>query len=143
MSDARFREEQRFRQRWLWAILGLTGLLTAVTTAGVGAVVVVAVALLFYRIRLTTEVREDGVYVQFEPFHRSPRHVPFEAIGAVETERVGLLTYGGLGIRFTPGTVAYLTTTGDAVRLVRPGRRTVVVGTAHPREFVDAIDAAR
>lgn len=143
MSAPDFREVQRFRQRWLWALLAVVGVVTAVGTLGLGTVVVLGVALLIYRIRMTTEVRDDGLYVQVAPFHRTPRHVPFDDIEAVETEQVGLLSYGGLGIRFTTGAVAYLTATGDAVRLVRPNQRAVVVGTGRPLELVEALEARR
>lgn len=143
MSNPSFHEVQRFRQRWLWALMAVTGLVTAVGTLGLGAVIVLAAAVLLYRIRLTTEVREDGLYVQFAPFHRSPRRVPFEDIGAVETEHVGLLSYGGLGIRFATGVVAYLTATGEAVRVVRPNQRAVVVSTARPLDLVEAIEDGR
>ncbi|WP_254534509.1 hypothetical protein [Halomarina litorea] len=143
MSDASFREVQRFRQRWLWALLAVIAVVTAVGTLGIGTLVVLGVALLIYRIRLTTEVREDGLYVQFVPFHRTPRHVPFADIEAVETERVGLLSYGGLGIRFSTGAVAYLISTGEAVRVVRSNERAVVVGTERPLDLAEALEGRR
>jgi hypothetical protein len=143
MDDPPFREVQRFRQRWLWALILGVGLVTALPTFGLGALVVGAVAVLVYRCRLTTEVNAEAIEVQFAPFHRSPKRIRFDEIDAVDTERVGLLSYGGLGIRLTGGAVAYLATTGDAVRLVRPNGREVVIGTDRLDALVDAIEAGR
>lgn len=87
MSQPRFHEIQRFRQGWLWGFLIFStipvGLLVfAVTIDEAGGFTPDALAtlaavlfalfaplVLFYRAGLVTEVREDGLYCKFFPFH--------------------------------------------------------------------------
>ena len=104
-----FRETQRFRQPWLWVLIGGVGVVSLVAGAGIGVVIAAGVAALFAVARLTTEVREDGVYVRFAPFHRSFRRIGFEEIERHGLREFGVLTYGGIGIRWTPSTIAYTT----------------------------------
>jgi hypothetical protein len=92
-----FHEEQRFRQPWLWLmLLGSLGLVCVPLMVGLiqqlvlgepwgaeplsdralasvgGATLLFSIALvvLFARMRLVTEVRDDGVHVLFAPFTR-------------------------------------------------------------------------
>ncbi|MCU4740556.1 DUF6141 family protein [Halobacteria archaeon AArc-m2/3/4] len=136
-----FRETQRMRQVWIWLLLGVIGVSGLAAGSGAGLVVAVPVAALFYAIRLTTEVREDGVYVRFAPFHRSFRRIPFDEIEEAEATEFGLLTYGGIGIRWTLNTVAYMTDRGSGVKLHRNAAKSVVVGSQRTDELLAAIDA--
>lgn len=97
-TSDRFRETQQMRQPWTWLLLGAIGVITIPVGSVIALTTFAAVAVLFFAIRLITVVREDGVYVRFEPFHRSFRHVPFSDIERVETTYFGVLTYGGIGI---------------------------------------------
>jgi len=92
--EAAFYEVQQFRQRWLWTFLLFTSLFIVIlfgygmikqlafgqmwgnrpmsntALAIVGMVVilfVVGLTYLFYTMKLITEVRDDGLYVQFFP----------------------------------------------------------------------------
>jgi len=124
-----FRETQHMRQKWLWALIGLTGLLLLVSDVLIGLVILLPVAGLLFVIRLATEVREDGVYVQFAPIHRSFRRIPFDQIERVEITEFGLLTYGGIGLRWTPNAVAYMTKRGRGIRISRKNAKSVVIGS--------------
>jgi hypothetical protein len=66
-----FREVQRFRQPWIWTLLGSIALLMLVLgpVSWVGLVVVSLVAGLVYSLRLKTEVRADGIYLKMWPLH--------------------------------------------------------------------------
>ena len=134
-----FQETQRFGQPWIWVLIGAIGVVSVIASAGLGLVVVVAVAVLFYLVRLTTEVRDDGVYVRFAPFHRSFRHIPSDEIESCEVTNFGLLTYGGIGIRWTPSTIAYMTTRGKGVTLHRENQKPVVIGSQRADELAAAI----
>ncbi len=113
-----FREVQRFRQWWLWAIvLGSTLPVAAVLAYGmimqlllkrewfgsfgsgepdaellVGGAIGIAITLLvlclFWRTRLITEVRTGGLYVRFVPFHFS-----FKRIGLEQATSIEAVTY--------------------------------------------------
>ena len=85
-TDMHFREIQRFRQPWLWGLLGAQALLAAVDFGRgkrsgrevLGRLAAVGAAALLLRVAtLHTEVRDDGVYVKFAPLHRSYRRIPF------------------------------------------------------------------
>lgn len=147
-----FEEVQRFRQPWLWGVVGLVSALAVVTvlvqrpgpvlSAILLALPVVGVAGT-YLAELRTEVREDGLYVQLSPLHRSPRHVPFEEILDHETVEFGAFRdYGGIGIRRTPGEWAYVVTGGSGVRIERgDDDPDVVVGSKRPEDFERALAA--
>ena len=134
-----FRETQRFRQPWLWVLIGGVGVVSLVAGAGIGAVIAAGVAALFAVARLTTEVREDGVYVRFAPFHRSFRRIGFEEIERHGPREFGMLTYGGIGIRWTPSAVAYVTRRGDGVEIHRENGKTVVIGSQQADRLAAAI----
>lgn len=142
-SVPRFRETQRFRQPWLWVLLGLAGLPAFVIGSIGGIVIVLGVTMLFAVARLETEVREDGVYIRFAPLHRSYRQIPFDEVAGVERAEFGLLTYGGLGIRWTADTWAYMTRRGHGVKIRRPNAKAVVIGSERPEELLEAIEELR
>ena len=89
-SKTYFKEEQRFRQVWLWAIIILTSAIPWVgmiiqiilgqkvgnnpapdwITILIWLVFGIGFPVLFYSLRLITEVRQEGIYLKFSPFHR-------------------------------------------------------------------------
>lgn len=134
-----FEETQRFGQLWLWLLIGAIGIVSVIASVGVGLIVVGAVVVFFGFVQLTTEVREDGVYVRFAPIHRSFRHIRFDEIESCEVTDFGLLTYGGIGIRWTPSTIAYMTTRGKGIGLQRDGEKSVMIGSQRADELAEAI----
>jgi len=108
--DPLFREVQRFRQSWIWALLGGIALLMLVLgpIAWGGLVVLGTVAGLVYSLRLQTEVRADGIYLKMWPLHRSFRRISWSEIERYESKQYGpLREFGGWGIRWAPGRIAY------------------------------------
>lgn len=135
-----FREVQRFRQPWLWALLAVVAVVSVVSGGPVGVVVAGVVVVFMWSLRLETEVREDGVYLKLAPLHRSFRHVAWDAIESVESVRYRpLLEYGGWGIRWRPGKLAYNVSGSRGVRLGRPDDRELLVGSQRPDELATAI----
>lgn len=144
-QDPMFREVQRFRQPWIWALLAGVTLLTLVSgpISWGGLVVVVAVAALLYSLQLRTEVRADGIYLKMWPVHRSFRRISWSEIERYESKEYRpLREFGGWGIRWGPGRVAYNVSGRQGVRIERTDGRSVLVGSQHPEEFVTAIDEA-
>ncbi|WP_418284819.1 DUF6141 family protein [Halorubrum sp. DTA46] len=140
-----FHEVQRFRQPWIWALLGGVALLMLVLgpISWGGLVIVGAVAGLVYSLRLKTEVRADGIYLKMWPLHRSFRRIPWSEIKQYEAKQYRpLREFGGWGIRWTPGKVAYNVYGNRGVWIERTNERGVLVGSQHPEEFVEAIDEA-
>jgi hypothetical protein len=145
MNAPSFREVQRFRQPWLWAFLVVVIVPTALVGGPFGALVGGAVALFVWSLRLTTEVREDALYVRFFPFHVSEKRIPWSDVAAVEAVRYRpLRDYGGWGIRFAKGRLAYNVRGAEGVRLTRPGERELLIGSQQSSELARAIrDAMR
>ena len=146
-----FRETQQLRQPWLWGLLGLSALVALANLArgkhssretarqflGLGAA-----ALLLRVARLSTEVRDDEVYVRFAPFHRSFRKTPFADVTDVQATGYSPLRYGGWGIRWSPSGVAYTVSRQSGIRLARDGGRSVFVGSDDPDELLAAVQEA-
>jgi hypothetical protein len=143
--DPLFREVQRFRQRWIWALLGGIALLMLVLgpIAWGGLVVIGAVAGLVYSLRLRTEVRGDGIYLKMWPLHRSFRRIAWSEIERCEVRQYNpIREFGGWGIRWVPGKLAYNVRGNRGVWIERTTGRAVLVGSQDPEEFVKAIDEA-
>ena len=144
-GEPHFREVQRFRQLWIWVLLGGVSLLMIAfgPISWGGLVVVGAVAMLLYSLRLETEVRADGIYLKMWPLHRSVRRIPWSEIERYEsTQYSPLQEFGGWGIRWTPGKLAYNVSGDRGIRIERTTGRVVLVGSQRPEELVRAIDEA-
>ena len=126
-TDVRFREEQRVRQLWIWLLtlplsIGLIGIFvwTMVEQLGRGRPVgsqpmsdvmlvimgplfiLLGVGLLWLTVVacLVTEVRDDGIYIRFYPFHRDFQGYLWEDIESFEARTYKpVMEYGGWGIR--------------------------------------------
>lgn len=165
MSEPRFREVQQFRQGWLWALLIFStipvGLLVSVvtideaggftrdalTTLAAVAFALIAPLVLFYRAALVTEVREDGLYCKFFPFHLRFRRIPLSKMTRVERVSYSpMRDYGGWGIRFgfslsrrgissDEKGVAYIVSGNEGVRIERESKRPLLVGSQRADEL--------
>lgn len=119
-SPILFREIQKVNQIWVWLIVAIP-----VINSWYGAyqqlllgkpfgdnpdpdwmvflfllIFGVLFPLFIYFIKLVTEVRNDGLYVCFYPFHRSFKTFPFETIQNYEIRTYNpIIDYGGWGIR--------------------------------------------
>jgi hypothetical protein len=142
-TDPAYREVQRFRQWWLWALLGGIAFLMLVLgpLSIVGLAILGGVAAFLYSLRLEAEVRADGIYIKMWPLHQSFRRITWS-----EIERYELRTYkplrefGGWGIRWAPGKIAYNVRGNQGVWIERTNDRSILVGTQHGGDFIRAID---
>lgn len=101
---------------------------------------------LMWAARLVTEVRDDGVYIRFLPFHRDFQSFRWGEIAAFEacTYRP-ILDYGGWGIRFGSGGKAYNVSGNRGVRLdLAAGRpKHVLIGSQRPEDLATEVESAR
>jgi hypothetical protein len=99
---------------------------------------------LYFKSRLVTEVRPDGLFVRFYPFHRR-----FQHIRPADIEKCEVLTYrpirdyGGWGIRRGVKGVAYNVAGNRGAHLVLKSGKKVLVGSQKAQMLVDAIASIR
>ena len=107
-----FTETQRFTQWWLWLILigvwasMVYSFVTAPPQTNVAAFVSFGIGillpLLFWQMKLTTRITEDGIYVRFFPFHFKEKFFPWETITSSYVRTYSpLMEYGGWGIKYS------------------------------------------
>ena len=155
-----FQEVQRFGQLWVWLLVGLVA-----GVAWYGAIVQliykkpfgdnpapdslmviiwavfgIGFPLLFYSIRLVTEVRSDGVHVRFVPLHRSFQSFDRDTITKCEVVAYRpLRDYGGYGIRYSAQGKAYNVSGKRGVRLHLDEGKPVLIGSQKPDQLASAI----
>ncbi|XGI84374.1 DUF6141 family protein [Halorutilales archaeon Cl-col2-1] len=148
-----FREVQHISR--LWLVVVLAGVLVAALSpaldlvtdfeAAVFITVSVLTGVFLYSIRLTTEVRDDGVYVRLFPLHRSFRRFGFDETDGFDSDEYSLLEYGGWGLRwsvFGRGK-AYTTKGRQGVRIDLKDRGGVFIGSQSPDDLVSAVETAQ
>lgn len=161
-SNALFREVQYFRQWWLWLIvLFIAGLSwhTAIEQLVFGIpsgnkpasdleVLVIWIVFgillpaLFWFGRLITEVRRDGLYFCFFPFHLSFKKIPFTQIRKYEVRTYSPAEYGGWGIRGWSDDMVYNVSGNRGVQLELVNGKRLLIGSQRPEELAEAIDYA-
>ncbi len=110
----------------------------AITVCGV--IMPLALAILLWVLRMETQVRSDGVYVRYFPFHWR-----FQRLPALDLDQCfartyrPILEYGGWGIRWGFGGRAYNVSGNQGVQLVFRNGRRLLLGSARPRELEAAI----
>jgi hypothetical protein len=166
-NDVIFREVQRFHQRWLWVLVILAALVligpfgygmvqqlvfdkpwgdrpmsdTALAVTGTLAILfAIGIVALFASTKLITEVRTDGLYIRFVPFHLSFRRIPLEDLAGFEARTYRpIREYGGWGIRFGRRGRAYNVSGNRGVRVDYASGRHILIGSQRADEFADAI----
>ena len=159
-SEVFFKEEQRFRQLWLWVFIILAsiipwlGLITQVILGQklgnnpapdwiiilMWLVFGIGFPLLFYSIKLITEVHKDGIHIRFFPFHRKFKIFLYAEIeGHAARKYKPIREYGGWGIRYTLGGMAYNVYGNKGVQLILKNKKKILIGTQKPEEFYKAI----
>ncbi|MFC4359973.1 hypothetical protein ACFO0N_18655 [Halobium salinum] len=154
-SDAPFREVQQARRpRWLATVAGTTASLLLVAyeaeSALFGAFVLLPgsgfFATLLY-LRLTVEVRPEGLFVEYRPFHRG-RLIPYARIESVEVREYRPATgFGRRGLQLGFDRPVYNVSGDDGVLLRYEGddgtNREMVVGSNRASALAHEIRVAR
>jgi len=158
-----YREVQYLRQVWLWALIlfiSLLALFGAVQQLILGRpfgdnpapdVVVLIIAIIFgfgfpvfpYRTNLATEVRSDGLYFRYFPFHLSFHKIAAEDIKKFEARTYSpIREYGGWGIRYGRKGKAYNVSGNRGVQLELSNGQQVLFGSQSPEELAEALSLA-
>jgi len=167
MKDSRafcyFREVQHFRQPWLWLLIAV---IFGVTVWGfvqqivlgrpfgqnpasdtvmmvIAFVFGLAFPVLFLVANLTVEVRGDGLYYRFFPFHWSFHRISVETLAKYEVRTYRpIRDYGGWGIRYGRGGKAYNVSGNRGVMLELSDGRSLLIGSQKPEDMAGAIGLA-
>ena len=156
------REVQQFRQVWIWAIVTIMAGL--VWYASVRQLLLhrpfgdrpmsdillvifwfifgIGLPALFLFGKLVTEVRNDGIYVRFIPFHRSFRKIAFTEVKQYEVRTYcPIMEYGGWGIRYSSSGKAYNVSGKQGLQLELLNGKRLLIGSQQPEELLRAIQA--
>lgn len=171
VETAVFEETQRFRQAWLWlliggafaSVLGMLGWMAyqqlllghpvgnhPMSDRGLALLVVAVTALdagilwMLVSASLVVVVDRAAVRVRFRPFHRKDRVFPIEQItGAEAVTYRPIAEYGGWGIRRGRAGWAYNVSGNRGVRLAFKDGTSLLIGSARPDELAGAIAACQ
>jgi hypothetical protein len=149
-----FRETQRFKQWWVWALLiavnGLVlvllltrfqGLLNGNATLAeyailsLGALSLIAPTVLFLFIKLDTVIDNDRIAVRLYPFHVRYRFYNREDVSSCQLRAYKPISeYGGWGLRGSSRNRAFNISGNRGIQLVLSNGHKVLIGTNAPDE---------
>lgn len=159
-----YREEQRFRQFWLWVIiLGAAsifwaGFIYQVLFGGqlgnrpVSDIQLVILFVLmgigmpwfFYQMKLTTEIRPGEIHIRFWPFHVRPVVISMLLVKDYNQVTYNpIRDYGGWGIRWGLKGKAYNMSGNKGVQLTFYNKRPLLIGSQNADVLYDAIKLAK
>lgn len=147
-----FNEVQQFRQTWIWALITVPAVLVFILLGAIQAyvaltamgVILASVAALIYLARLEVTVDDEAIHVKFFPFHLSIRDISYDEIEEFRSETYSpIMEFGGWGIRWRPGKMAYNVSGDKGVRITRENGREIMIGSQRPDELEEAIEEAR
>ena len=114
------------------AIFGMAG----------GMVVTVGIAVLFMVLKLETEVRSDGLYVRYFPFHMKYKKISTGELSEYcAREYKPLREYGGWGIKCGKGGKAYNVSGKRGLQLVFTNGKRLLIGSQKAEELEKAISS--
>lgn len=157
-----FREEQRFRQWWVW--LAVYGVAALQWWGFVQQIVLgrpwgdnpgpnwmvwlfwllfgIGLPVFFHILKLTVEVTPEQVYVDFRPLTK--RIIPLADVDRVEAcTYKAIRQYGGYGVRGARRNMAYNVSGNQGVALTLHDGPRVMIGSQRAAELALAIDSAR
>ncbi len=152
-----FKEIQRFRQPWLWVLLGLLWLsMTGMFAYGIirqliqgipfgsspmsdtGLIIsaiftfllITAIVVLFITARLTTRINNEGIFYRFSPFHREERSIAWEQISDIRIVSYHpIRQFGGWGIRYGKNAIAYNVSGNKGIEITLKNGERILLGT--------------
>jgi len=167
-KDVLFYEKQRFTQVWLWVIIigvftFMIGLLLfgmykqiiegeqfgtkpmsdmgLVITTVLTVLMAGLISWLFYRVKLFTIVKNDGIYVRFYPFHGKFKSYKWEEIDKLFIRKYRpLLEYGGWGLRYGfKGGKAFNVSGDMGLQVVSVSGKKILIGTNKPSQLEEVL----
>lgn len=160
-SNTTFHEEQQFRQTWVWVILVIPTIILwyiAIQELVFGNTVGnsnmskemlfafwfgfgVLFPFFFYKLKLITQVRQNGLYVKFVPIHFSFKKVPLDNLKkhyVCTYNPIG--EYGGWGIKYGKNGKVYNVSGDRGVQLEFMDRKNLLIGSQKQEQLDGAIE---
>lgn len=159
-----FREVQRFTQWWIWPLVLIAsgaawfaaiahffmadasakGRMPDILMIAIWLLVGIGLPLLLLFIMLVVEVRPDGLYYRYYPFHLAYQRIPYEEIKTAEARTYRpVREYGGWGIRYSRKNGKAYNVSGDrGVQLELLDGRRVLFGSQRADELAAALNEA-
>ncbi|NYT19823.1 MAG: hypothetical protein GKC08_06000 [Methanosarcinales archaeon] len=160
-KDPTFREVQKFRQFWVSSLVLIPAVVTLygayqqlflgkpfgsnpasyTTMVGITIIFGFLFPLFIFSMKLVTEVRSDGVYVRFFPFHFLFKKFGYADIASYKAVHYSALRdYGGWGIRYGRNGKAYNISGNDGIMLEFTNGKHLLIGSQRVHEFLMALD---
>jgi len=163
-KDLIFREVQTFGSTLRWLLVVLMGLSVAIFAIAlwetitnpkttntfvstllsmIAMAIPIAVTILFFILKLETEVRTDGLYVRFYPMHiRFRKFAGQDLAEHYPRTYKPIREYGGWGIKcsFTGKGKAYNVSGNQGVQLILTNGKKLLIGSQQPDDLTAAID---
>lgn len=161
-KEVLFIERQKFKQWWLWLILsGINGLFIfgvykqvlggqqfgdkPMSNEGLlfAAGLTILLTILFLNFRLETQIKKDGIYVRFFPFHLSFKHFTWDKIAKSFVRKYRPISeYGGWGLRlgFFGKGKAYNVSGDNGLQLEFTDHTKLLIGTNKPDELTATLE---
>jgi hypothetical protein len=160
-NEVLFSEQQRFRQWWYWAVLiGVNALFlfgvfqqivvgqqfgdNPMSDSGliISTVLMIFTTFLLLSFRLDTQIKTDGVYVRFFPFHIKFKHYVWESLEkSYVRQYAAIAEYGGWGLRFGFGRTgtAYNISGNKGLQLEFKTGKRLLIGTNKAAELTEIL----
>ncbi|KGK97805.1 hypothetical protein LI82_08515 [Methanococcoides methylutens] len=156
-----FREVQKFRQFWITSLVLIPAVMTLygayqqlvlghpfgsnpasdTTMSFLTIIFGFLFPVFIFSMKLVTEVRGDGVYVRFFPFHLSFKKFGYTDIASYKAVHYSALRdYGGWGIRYGKNGKAYNISGNDGVMLEFTNGKHLLIGSQKVHELLMALD---
>lgn len=152
-----FQEVQYMRQWWIVSVVigsNVVALVIAVMIWSkfapqmlpwggiIFGLLMVGITILTLSSKLITEVRSNGLYIRYFPFHWSFHKIPLENVSKIEAVTYSpLRDYGGYGIRYGKGGRAYNAMGNRGVRINYSDGKHMLIGSQKPDELARAIES--
>ncbi|AKB85545.1 DUF6141 family protein [Methanococcoides methylutens] len=160
-NSPKFREVQKFRQFWVSSLVLIPAVVTLYgaykqlvlgqpfgnNPASDTTMIILTIIfgflfpLFIFSMKLVTEVRDDGVYVRFFPFHLSFKKFGYADITSYKSVHYSALReYGGWGIRYGRTGKAYNISGNDGIMLEFRNGKHLLIGSQRTHEFLLALE---
>lgn len=160
-KEVLFEENQRFKQWWLWLILlGSASVFlywvckqlllktqvgenpTDDVTLLISAGGIILIIVLFFLTKLSTQIKTDGIYLKFFPFHWSYKYYSKDMISKCYVRTYSPLgEYGGWGLRYSISGhgMAYNVSGNKGLQLELNNGKKILIGTNKPSDLEEAL----